>query len=139
MEVQLAKYGEEENQLSMGVGPSQDLCCAARIKDQSDVQHNSTEAMKKASLDELYKLAVERYDQWQPATTLTDAERNKMYALQQQANYGDVTGDRPPFYRRLSRAQWDAWARLEAEMPQDRAKVVFMEEVNRMIQKHGTL
>lgn len=54
-------------------------------------------------------------------TTLTNAEKLKLYGMYKQASAGDVEGERPGMFDVVNQAKWDAWAELQG-MPQGEAK-----------------
>ena len=47
------------------------------------------------------------------ATTLSNKQLLKLYALYKQATQGDVSGKRPGAFNLTGRAKYDAWAAIE--------------------------
>lgn len=86
---------------------------------------------------ELFQEAADAYDDWLPATPLTENERLYMHALRMQATRGNVEGTRPPLTRPRERAKWSAWAQLEGDLTKAQAKAKFAAEVKHMMQRHG--
>ena len=108
---------------------------------EDSVTEQDTSAQKAApvpSIDEEFKASDARFDAQTFAKPLSRKEELFQYALRQQALRGDVRGKRPPRYQPQARARWDAWAQLEGDYSQERAKQRYVVEVDRLIQSHGT-
>ena len=61
----------------------------------------------------------------------SDEDMLRLYATYKQATAGDATGDRPGAFDLVSRAKFDAWARLKGT-EQDRAMKSYVDLVERL-------
>lgn len=90
------------------------------------------------SVDEEFEAADAKFDQHRFAKPLSRKEQLFQHALRKQALRGDVQGKRPPRYQPEARAKWDAWAQLEGDYSQQRAKQRYVVEVDRLVKSHGS-
>ena len=80
-------------------------------------------------LDSNFKDAAERI---KGATSLSNQQLLKLYALYKQATKGDVSGKRPGAFNLTGRAKYDAWAKMEGTA-QDTAKEDYIAFVNELL------
>ena len=67
---------------------------------------------------------------------MTVSEKLEIYALGQQAKFGDVNCKAPMMLRVRERAKWDAWNKLKG-MPQDDAKQNFLARALELKERYG--
>ena len=95
-------------------------------------------AARVPSVDEEFEAADAKFVKHRFSKPLSKQESLFQHALRQQARRGDVQGKRPPRYQPEARAKWDAWAQVEGDYSQQRAKQRYVMEVDRLVKSHGS-
>ena len=83
------------------------------------------------ALDDDFQAAIDNI------TEVDDPPSNQdqlaLYAFFKQANFGDVTGTRPPQYELFDRAKFDAWTKVKG-MGADEAKQGYIDKVRQLLE-----
>ncbi|RHX99821.1 hypothetical protein DYB25_004286 [Aphanomyces astaci] len=82
------------------------------------------------SKDEFEAVVASHLSGWTPATTPSNADKLKLYALFKQATNGDNTTSRPGVFDVAGRAKWDAWAAKKGSTKQS-AQDAYVAELTR--------
>lgn len=74
------------------------------------------------SIQEQFKIAVDRVKTAPPSKTTTQELQLEMYGLFKQANAGDVQGKSPSVLNPVARAKYKAWAAVKGLSQEDAMK-----------------